>query len=205
MKKAIFVSLLTALAGSTVAYAEAPAAPAQQTEACEHGPRAQRFEKLDINKDGRVSRDEMLGKATERFDRADANKDGSLTAEERAAAHKRFAEEHFKKADKNGDGALTADELPPHFAKLLGKLDSNKDGKLTQPELAAGHEQFAARFAHKHPKAKDAKSRNELVAHVNARFDRLDANKDGALSPEELRKDQVRGHRGHWRKHATTT
>jgi Ca2+-binding EF-hand superfamily protein len=205
MNKAVFVSLLTALAGSTVAYAEAPAAPAQRTEACEHGGRAQHFEKLDINKDGRVSRDEMLGKATERFDRADANKDGSLTADERAAAHKRFAEEHFKKADKNGDGVLTADELPPHFAKMLGKLDTNKDGKLTQPELAAGHEQFAARFAHKHPQAKDPKSRSELVAHVNARFDKLDANKDGALSPEELRKDHFRGHRGHWRKHATTT
>lgn len=205
MKKAVFVSLLTALAGSTVAYAEAPAAPAQRTEACEHGSRAHRFDKLDSNKDGRVSRDEMLGKATERFDRADANKDGTLTTEERAAAHKRFAEEHFKKADKNGDGALTADELPPHFAKMLGKLDANKDGKLTQPELAAGHEKFSARFAQKHPSAKAPKSRSELVAHVSARFDKLDANKDGALSPEELRKEHVRGHRGHWRRHATTT
>jgi Ca2+-binding EF-hand superfamily protein len=209
MKKAVFVSLLTALAGGTsafgVAYAEAPAAPAQRTEACEHGPRAQRFEKLDINKDGRVSRDEMLGKASERFDRADANKDGTLTAEERAAAHKRFAEEHFKKADKNGDGVLTADELPPHFAKMLGKLDTNKDGKLTQPELAAGHEQFTARFAKKHPQAKEPKSRSELLAHVSARFDKLDANKDGSLSPEELRKEHFRGHRVHWRRHATTT
>jgi hypothetical protein len=102
-------------------------------------------------------------------------------------------------------GVLTADELPPHFAKMLGKLDANKDGKLTQPELAAGHEQFAARFARKHPQAKEPKSRSELLAHVSARFDKLDANKDGSLSPEELRKEHFRGHRGHWRRHATTT
>jgi Ca2+-binding EF-hand superfamily protein len=208
MKKAVFVSLLTALAGASVAYAEAPAAPAQQTEACEHGhgPRgAQRFEKLDTNKDGRVSRDEMLGKATARFDSADANKDGTLTAEERAAAHARFGEEHFKKADKNSDGVLTADELPSHFAKLIPKLDTNKDSKLTPAELKAGHEQFTARFAKRHPRASEPKSRSELVAHVNARFDKLDADKDGSLTPEELRKGHFRGHHGRWRRSATTT
>jgi Ca2+-binding EF-hand superfamily protein len=206
MKKAVFLSLLTALAGAT-AYAEAPAtSPAERAGACEHGRGAQRFEKLDINKDGRVSRDELLGKATARFDSADANKDGTLTPDEHAAAHKRKAQEHFTKADKNADGALTADELPRHFAGMLSKLDTNKDGKLTQPELAAGHEKFAARFSKKHPQASAPKQRSELVAHMNARFDKLDANKDGSLSPEELRKGHhFRGHRGHWPRPTSTT
>lgn len=205
MKKAVLVSLMTALAGSTIAYAQAPAAPAQQTKGCDHGRGAHRFEKLDANQDGRVSRDEMLGSATERFDRADADKDGTLTPEERAAAHERFAEEHFKQADKNADGALTSDELPPRFAKLLGKLDANSDGKLTQAELAAGHEKLAARFAHEHPRAGAPKSRSELVAHVNARFDKLDTDKDGTLSPEELRKGHFGGRRGRWQRPASAT
>jgi Ca2+-binding EF-hand superfamily protein len=205
MKKAVFLSLLTALAGGT-AYAEAPAAsPAEKAGACEHGRGAHRFEKLDTNHDGRVSRDEMLGKATARFDSADANKDGTLTPEERATVLKRKGEEHFKKADKNADGALTADELPRHFAGMLPKLDGNKDGKLTRAELAAGHDKFADRFAKKHPKAKAPKTRSELLTHVNARFDKLDANKDGSLTPEELRKGRSRGHRGHWFRPTSTT
>jgi Ca2+-binding EF-hand superfamily protein len=194
MNKAIFLSLLTALGSVTVASAQPPAPATQQAAACGHGPHARPFAKLDVNQDGSISRSEMLGRATERFDRADANKDGTLTTEERKAAHQRFAEEHFKKSDRNGDGALASDELPPRFAKKLGKLDANKDGKLTQAELSVLREKFARRFAQQRPESAAPKSRTDLVTHVNARFDKLDANQDGALSKQELGKGRFGNH-----------
>jgi Ca2+-binding EF-hand superfamily protein len=197
MKKAIFLSLLTAIAGLSIASAQPPAGAE-----CKHGgpgmAHGMPFEKLDSNKDGSLSRAELVGSATERFDRADANKDGTVTADERKAAHQRFADEHVKQLDKNGDGVLASDEIPPHLAAHLGKLDSDKDGKLTQAELAAMHAKFAARFA-EHDQPDAAKTRAEMLTHVNARFDKLDTNKDGALSPEEFGKGYFWGHRGHMR------
>lgn len=48
-----------------------------------HKARGERFlNRLDADKDGKVSKAEALAKATERFDRVDANKDGFITAEE---------------------------------------------------------------------------------------------------------------------------
>ena len=46
----------------------------------------------DTNKDGAVSRDELLAAHAKHFDMADANKDGSLTPEERKAAHAKMRE-----------------------------------------------------------------------------------------------------------------
>ena len=44
------------------------------------------FDRIDANKDGKVTLAEALAKPLEMFDRADANKDGTLTPEERKAA-----------------------------------------------------------------------------------------------------------------------
>lgn len=44
------------------------------------------FERIDANKDGKVTLAEAQAKPLEMFDRADANKDGTLTPEERKAA-----------------------------------------------------------------------------------------------------------------------
>lgn len=89
------------------------------------------------------------GKMSERFDQMDTNSDGFIDAAEIAA----FKEAHFKEADKNGDGALDADELAAQHeerakkrkakaaerqAKLIERLDTNKDGKLQQAEMSGG-------------------------------------------------------------------
>lgn len=51
------------------------------------------FERMDANKDGRLTLAEVSAKPLEMFDRADANKDGTLTPEERKAAHEKMREE----------------------------------------------------------------------------------------------------------------
>lgn len=58
--------------------------------------------------------------------------------------------EMFKRADANGDGFLTKEEmLKAHeirIDKTFADLDTNKDNKLSQEEMAAGREKMRAKF-----------------------------------------------------------
>jgi Ca2+-binding EF-hand superfamily protein len=51
-------------------------------------------------------------------------------------------EEKFKEADANGDGQLSLDEVQakmPRLAARFNDLDKDKNGLLSQDELAQGH------------------------------------------------------------------
>lgn len=196
MKKAIVISILTALSGIAVAAAQ-PGDKSGHDGACGRGP-MHKFEKLDSNADGKVTRDEMLSGITAHFDQADTNKDGTLSDAEQKAAHEKHAAQRFADSDKNHDGVLTQDELPPHFGQRLMKFDANKDGKLTRDELAKlgeMREHWKGRFHG--DKGDKPHTRAALVAHVDERFAKLDSNKDGALTQDEMAKGHhFHGHHG---------
>ena len=75
----------------------------------------------------------------------------------------------LKRFDRNGDGKLQVSELPERMRAWLGPADANKDGVLTQEELAA------------HRAAMDAERRDPA-----ATIRRFDANGDGRLAVSEL-------------------
>jgi Ca2+-binding EF-hand superfamily protein len=128
------------LAGSVVA-GDSP-----RGDAARHELRA------DKGGDGRVSRDEAAAAATDRsnqwFDKLDADKDGYVTKEEmekaredRRAGMRSKMDEHFKSADINGDGQLSLDEVQarmPRMADRFNDIDKNKDGQLSKDELKRG-------------------------------------------------------------------
>ncbi len=84
--------------------------------------------KLDANKDGRISRDEAKAdpRLAERFDTLDVNKDGFLDKADRELRMKQHRDAWFTAADTNKDGQLSKAEFdaakgPMHGARHAGK------------------------------------------------------------------------------------
>ncbi|HUG45782.1 MAG TPA: hypothetical protein VMK31_04615 [Sphingomicrobium sp.] len=67
-----------------------------------------------------------------RFDRADKNKDGLITREELLQPRRK----PFAKLDKNGDGKLSFEEWAIRTTERFHGADANRDGKLTRAEYA---------------------------------------------------------------------
>ncbi len=115
------------------------------------------FKKADTDGDGALSKAEAekaMPRLARDFAAIDVNKDGKVTQDEirtymqtRMAAHhggkggeqgKPRFDERFKKADTDGDGALSkaeAEKSMPRLARDFDAIDANKDGKVTQDEL----------------------------------------------------------------------
>lgn len=97
-----------------------------------HG--AHMFERLDLNKDGKITKAEA-NKAREKwFAEVDANKDGAIT---RAEAEKWREAKWGKKGKKpEGDKARRGNHGARH-GRMFDRLDQNRDGKITKSEAAA--------------------------------------------------------------------
>jgi Ca2+-binding EF-hand superfamily protein len=202
-----------AYAQAAPAPAQAPAAAAPAASAPARGERMQKhFAKVDKNADGSIDRQEAANHKflSKDFDAIDANKDGKLSREELQARHaamhdKRRAkfDQHFKQADANGDGVLTKAEADastmPGLGKHFDNLDANKDGKLTSEEMQSAHRRgrgphggHAGKMGER-IKAADKDGDGALskveaadLPRLEKHFDRLDANKDGKLTRDEM-------------------
>jgi hypothetical protein len=77
----------------------------------------------------------------ERFNRLDTDKDGKISQQEMKVG--RIA--HFKEMDKNGDGMVTKEEhkafvfakMEPRLDKRFQKMDTDNDGEISAEEFAA--------------------------------------------------------------------
>ena len=107
----------------------------------------------------------------------------------------------FKKADTDRNGTLSRAEVEKAMPRLAGKfdrIDTNKDGQLSRSELNAWRKahrgerkaKTAERFKHADANGDGAISRAEAEKHaprLAKKFDQIDLNKDGKLTPDELR------------------
>jgi Ca2+-binding EF-hand superfamily protein len=101
--------------------------------------------------------------------------------------------ERLKQADTNGDGMISRAEAAalPMIAKHFDEIDANHDGQITADELRAFHEKRRAEQFKKVDTNGDGKI-SKAEAQANAprlyeHFDQLDINKDGFLTPDELK------------------
>jgi Ca2+-binding EF-hand superfamily protein len=123
--------------------------------------------KGDADGDGVVTRDEAMAQADARFDRMDANKDGKLTADEMrprrpmgdpsatppapppadgaappagSTGPAGRGERMFARLDTNGDGAIDREEFRAQAAQRFDRVDTNKDGKIDAAERQAARD-----------------------------------------------------------------
>ena len=167
-KKLIFLTLGAALIAVPVLAAPGSAdRNATQTRAEAQAHAAERFAKMDANKDGKLDASDRAARHAEMqakmFERLDANKDGSIS---KAEWDQHGADRAAKRADKRADaGEGKRDGMRGHHGKrgghrgmMMGKADTDGDKAISQAEF-----QTAAL----------------------ARFDAADANKDGQVTAEE--------------------
>jgi Ca2+-binding EF-hand superfamily protein len=135
----------------------------------------------------------------------------SAPAPDRAAKMQQHFDEHFSKADKNGDGLIDREEAAGNkrLSQHFDEIDTNKDGKISKDELKAhfaashakSHEKFEAKFKAADKDGDGALSKEEAQAakmpHLVKNFDAIDANKDGKITPDELRAFMMSQHKAH--------
>lgn len=177
------LAILTAFsAGTAFAATQAPvegAAPAPRT-------------KLDVNGDGSIDRTEAAAhpRLAEKFDELDKNKDGKLAKEEMPA---RAHGEHGK----GGKGRTGHD---PRMA--MQALDTDKDGRISKAEAAAGDGKMKERFntmdGNKDGYIDRADHELRSKQRTDEWFAKADTDKDGKLSRAEVDASKsMRGERPH--------
>ncbi len=109
----------------------------------------------------------------------------------------------FDKFDTDKDGRISKEQMRASTAKLFAEADTNKDGFISKEEMEAHHKAMREKM---HDKMRDkmqerwkaadkdgdgALSKAEVDAakmtHLSRDFDKLDKNKDGKLTPDEIR------------------
>ena len=105
-------------------------------------PTARAIAFMDLDKDGKVSLNEYLNFQLPKLAQFDANKNGRMSREEFTAsldaASQKNADRSFLTFDLNKDRALSQEEfLGYHAFVFKNYVDKNRDGFLTEEELAA--------------------------------------------------------------------
>jgi len=171
LKKLVFSSIVLGVAAPAAAQTAASPNPKGPQTQAQRAPAAQRP----------LSRSIFLANIDAEFRKIDADKNGSVTRAEveafqRAVSVLQIGARNralFARLDRDRDGQLSAAEFAafnsappkPNSAPFVGRYDLNRDQSITLVEYRTG---------------------------TLANFDRMDADKDGVVRPEEMRAASVR-------------
>jgi Ca2+-binding EF-hand superfamily protein len=160
-----------------------------------------RFQAMDLNHDGVVTRQEWRGNDRS-FRNHDWNRDGILSGDEVRPGARRdtpwddrdietaiereddWTDARFRALDHNGDGRLARSEW--HAGnELFARIDRNRDNFISNAEFKGGEDDDREdRFADLDTNRDGRLTRNEWHGST-AVFDALDANRDGVLTRAE--------------------
>jgi Ca2+-binding EF-hand superfamily protein len=193
-------ALLTCLTAALAAPGEEPANKSQKKAAPQAGALpidVDAFLKLhDLNGDGYLQRNELPRRLRDRFDQLDANHDGKLSREElrNGIAHllprNRPSDVVFVLIELSGHDADCAGELQQMY-DVLRRLDTNRDGKIDAGELKAMRHRLLQERVEGLIEDLDVNhdgkiSREEARGRIKENFDKIDTNHDGFIDRDEL-------------------
>ncbi len=141
---------------------------------------------LDLDHDGSLSAQEIQAAPVSLL-KLDSNRDGEITADEMepprgdAGASPDQLATRLMAFDKNGDGVLTPDELPERMQALFARADTNHDGKLTADEIR----QSAAHTGGANGRRGGPGSATGMMR-LDPVLAALDVDRDGVLSSAEI-------------------
>lgn len=207
MKKVILTAMFALMATLTLFAQEQ-----QRPQRGERPTSAKVIERLDINKDGVISKNESQGPLTNNFDRVDVNADGLVTAEELEKGFKKRegrlgkkgykgsrrvcnSKGMFEKVDQNHDGYISKSEAQGSLEEHFTKVDVNGDGLVSRKEAEMsigkheGRRPAPNQVLGKLDTNKDGFiTKSEAQGPLENHFDKVDANQDGKISKAELEK-----------------
>ena len=163
----------------------------------------------DADGNGVLTRAEAQASAAQMFARMDANKDGKIDATDRAARRTEMQAKRFAALDANKDGSVSKAEWDQHGADRAAKRaekradagtaggEKRRDGMRGHHGKRGGHGGMGG-WMKSDTNGDKAISQAEFQTAALARFDRMDANKDGQVTAEERQaaRQMMRGKRG---------
>lgn len=164
------------------------------------------------------TRADVTAQVKTQFAKMDANKDGAITREEiaahQAAQRKDMQDRMFADMDANKDGAISKDEFDAHHKDMAGHMMMEMDGadapdmplpppppgmmapdgphKIVIKRRMMGGMMGDGLMLDRADANKDGKvTEAEALTSALTRFDRADSNKDGKITPDERRERRV--------------
>lgn len=157
------------------------------------GGRGDMVAMMDTNKDGNLTRDEFVQATTQHFQKMDVNKDGKLDQADRDAMREQHQAARFDKYDANDDGSISktefaapgdrldmADGAPPPDGPRDGMRRGGKRGG------KGGFGRGGGMFGDADANGDKVVTAEEFQTASLARFDKMDANKDGTATKAEM-------------------
>ena len=160
MKRAVLISGLTAAVGIAASHGNAGMGHhAMGGHVMGERGAMLNFDELDADSDGKITAEEMQAHASLRFDAADANSDGfvdaaELQAQMQAQATARMQDRSarmIERMDADKDGKLSPEEMQAgprggdRFARMLNRVDTDGDGAISREEMESARAAWAER------------------------------------------------------------
>ena len=98
------------------------------------------LERVDTDKDGKISKAEFDAEGSKMFAKLDENSDGKIASDEMPQRHwARFGGQMFDRMDADHDGNVTKAEFQAAGEKMFQRMDKNNDGIIEKDEMSGPH------------------------------------------------------------------